>query len=98
MDLVTFLSGFLYHNPLFILAFVMWFVSGWSCCHILLKLAQAGYTNDFLGTSKVIATLPSAYLRVRESHGWPAWPGHLIWISSIGGFAAFAAGLLRFLP
>ena len=98
MDLITFLSGFLFHNPLFVFSFLMWIVSGWSSCHALLKLAQAGYTNDFLGTGKVIVTLPSAYLRVRESHGWPAWPGHLIWVSSIGGFVAFAAGLLRFLP
>src|SRR5262249_23735273 len=97
MDLIISLSGFLYQNPLFVLAFLMWIASGWASCHLLLKLASAGYGNDFLGTGKLIVTLPSAYLRVRQSHGWPAWPGHLIWISSIGGFVAFTAGLLRFL-
>jgi hypothetical protein len=97
MDLIILISGFLYQNPLFILAFLMWIASGWASCHLLLRLARAGYANDFLETSKLIATLPSTYLRVRQSHGWAAWPGHLIWISSIGGFVAFAAGLLRFL-
>jgi hypothetical protein len=95
MDLIIFLSSFLYHNPLFILAFLMWIVSGWSSCHALLKLARAGYTSDFLSTSKLIATLPSAYLRAGESHGWPAWPGHFIWISSIGGAVAFVVAIFR---
>lgn len=95
MDLVNFLANFFYHNPLFVLAFLLWIVSGWTSCDALLKLARAGYTNDVLGTSKVIATLPSAYLRVGESHGWPAWPGHLIWISSVGGVVAFAVAVSR---
>ena len=97
MDPFDLLANFLSHNPLFVIAFLMWIASGWASCHLLLKLARAGYANDFLETGKLIATLPRAYLRVHHSHGWPAWPGHLSWISSIGGFVAFAAGLLRLL-
>jgi len=98
MDFANLLLSFLNDNPLFVLAFLMWIASGCASCHLLLRLAGAGYANDFLQTGKLIATLPHAYLRVRQSHGWPAWPGHLSWISSIAGFVAFAAGVLRFLP
>jgi len=95
MDLVNILFAFLFHNPLFILAFLLWVGSAWSSCHVLLKLARAGYTNDVVSTAKVIATLPHVYLRVRQSHGWPASPAHFVWISSILGFVAFAGGIFR---
>jgi hypothetical protein len=98
MDLFGLVQDFLSHHPLFILAFVMCVVSGCSSCFALLKLARAGYTNDVLATCSVIAMLPHAYLRVRKAHGWPAWPAHLIWISSIAGALAFAVAVFRVIP
>jgi hypothetical protein len=98
MALATILASFLYDNPLFILAFLMWIVSGLSSSYVLLKLVRAGYGGDALGIGKLIATLPHGYLRARTAHGWPAWPAHIIWISAISGIVAFAAGVIRFLP
>jgi len=98
MALATILASFLYHNPLFILASLMWMVSGFSSCYVLLKVARAGSANDPIQIVKMIATLPREYLHVRKSHAWPAWPAHTIWISSVGGIVAFAVGVIRFLP
>lgn len=98
MDLFDLDPGFFFHHPLFIFAFVMCIVSGCASCFALLKLARAGYTNDVLATCSVIAMLPHAYLRVRKAHAWPAWPAHLIWISSIAGALAFAVAVFQVIP
>lgn len=98
MLLLALIADFLTQNPLFILAFLFWVVSGWSSSYVLLRLVRAGYATDYFATGKMLMSLPRAYLRVRTGHGWPAWPAHFIWISTIVGLASFAVGLFRLLP
>jgi hypothetical protein len=38
----------------------------------------------------------SRYHKVREEHGWAAWPGYLMWIASASGIALLMAGFFSY--
>jgi hypothetical protein len=64
--------------------------------HIELKLVRADYNFNWVKSlTRSNWGIPGEYLRVRNKHGWSAWPVYLLWPSLFVGVAAFVFGLFR---
>lgn len=87
----------IWHDPLLIVAFLFLSLNLFFSTLVFLKLIRAGCATDYLSVCRLMLTAPLSYLRVRHTHGWSAWPAHMIWVSAILGMCTLFAGLFRLL-
>ena len=85
----------LHHDPSVLSGFLLIAVGAILFVHIQFRMRSVGYKTYPMFSRPKDWSLPAEYLKVREKHGWPAWPAYLVWPCYAVGIALLVFGLFR---